>query len=136
MPITTNNKPRELHALCDLPISEIGQFDYVDDDDIFVPRFFQYRGEWYDTRDCEDIAGYRSPNLREDVADYHGAFSLTMWSAVLFRYVVDNDYHDDYDAVTRHARLGDVGTIYPRVGGARRCRLSGVALQRAATGPG
>ena len=49
----TNNKPRPLVSWYDLPRKYANEwFDYVEDEDErWTLRFFDYRGEWYDTHD-------------------------------------------------------------------------------------
>lgn len=59
--VKCNNVPRPLVAYFDLPINVSSQFDYVpsshmDDesnDDLYHPRFFEYRGSWYDSHEFE-----------------------------------------------------------------------------------
>jgi hypothetical protein len=54
--IITNGHLYELKALAELPQSvREHDFDYVDDADYdeWSPRFFCYRGEWYDTHQFE-----------------------------------------------------------------------------------
>ena len=56
MNVITNNKPRSLITWAELPegIGESG-FDYVEDEDRHEPRFFNYRGTWYDIFEFEYI---------------------------------------------------------------------------------
>lgn len=55
MKIISNNQPRHLMALHELPrkVAE-AEFDYVTDD--LAPRFFKYRGAWYDVQEFVRIA--------------------------------------------------------------------------------
>ena len=57
MNVITNNKPRALLTWTELPegIGE-SEFDYVDDADRYEPRFFKYRGAWYDAFEFEYIS--------------------------------------------------------------------------------
>ena len=57
MNVITNNKPRVLLMWAELPegIGE-SEFDYVDDADRYEPRFFNYRGAWYDAFEFEYIS--------------------------------------------------------------------------------
>ena len=57
MSVITNNKPRALLMWAELPegIGE-SEFDYVDDADRYAPRFFNYRGVWYDVVEFEYIS--------------------------------------------------------------------------------
>ena len=54
--VITNNKPRTLLMWAELPegIGE-SEFDYVEDGDRHEPRFFNYRGAWYDAFEFEYI---------------------------------------------------------------------------------
>lgn len=79
MKITTNNQPRELVAFEDLPESERENFDYVAGKGRFVPRFFCYRGAWYDVGEF----------VRAEIASWDGVQSDTYFSGVLIRYVDD-----------------------------------------------
>jgi len=56
MNVITNNKPRSLITWAELPegIGE-SEFDYVEDGDRHEPRFFNYRGVWYDLFEFEYI---------------------------------------------------------------------------------
>ena len=57
MNIVTNNHARMLLMWAELPegIGE-SEFDYVDDADRYEPRFFNYRGAWYDAFEFEYIS--------------------------------------------------------------------------------
>ena len=57
MNVITNNKPRTLLMWAELQegIGE-SEFDYVDDADRYEPRFFNYRGAWYDAFEFEYIS--------------------------------------------------------------------------------
>mgnify|MGYP000314192078 FL=1 len=57
MNVITNNKPRALLTWTELPegIGE-SEFDYVEDGDRYEPRFFKYRGAWYDAFEFEYIS--------------------------------------------------------------------------------
>lgn len=54
----TNNKPRPLVSWHDIPQNIAADwFDYVvNEDDRWTPRFFNYRGSWYDVNDGFEIA--------------------------------------------------------------------------------
>lgn len=57
MNVITNNKPRMLLMWAELPEGIGGsEFDYVDDADRYEPRFFNYRGTWYDVFEFEYIS--------------------------------------------------------------------------------
>lgn len=54
--LTTNGHIRPLVAWFDLPLDKAAEFDYASIDlEIEVPRFVQYRGNWYDVRDAQVI---------------------------------------------------------------------------------
>ena len=86
--LKSNGHERELYMHCELSEEACEQFGYVEIEDWCQPRFFEYRGAWYDVQDCEVV---RIPDhwLRE----YDGFFTESAFSAVLFKYT------DDFDAV-------------------------------------
>jgi len=51
MNIITNNQPRELLTLADLPESAAADFDYITEEGAYDARFFKYRGQYYDAHD-------------------------------------------------------------------------------------
>ena len=57
--VTTNHHERELVSFYELPDAIAWrEFDYVDLDDehgLHTPRFFEYRGSWYDIYEFEWI---------------------------------------------------------------------------------
>lgn len=60
--VITNGHLRELVGLAELPAGvAASEFDYVDADELAVtgedwtPRFFNYRGGWYDTHEFERV---------------------------------------------------------------------------------
>ena len=99
MQIKTNNVPRDLISGSELPpgIME-SEFDYVPEDDRYSPRFFQYRGAWYDAHEFVTI-GKRSDlrqSFRHDVDDdspllaWDGIQTDTYFSGILIRWT-DHD---------------------------------------------
>lgn len=80
----TNNIARDLHALWELPKDVAStDFDYLDnDDDNFTPRFFEYRGAWYDTNDGFMV----TDNMPNGVDAWQ---PQSYFSAVGIRYVED-----------------------------------------------
>lgn len=89
MNIITNNKPRPLVALADLPAKVQAEFDYVLLSDAYSPRFVQYKNEWYDVYDSQNI----SRELGFDqFKGWHGIVSDSFFSGVLFKLC-------DYDTV-------------------------------------
>ena len=85
--IKSNHHERELRCMFDLPEKARVDFTYVQGDDQYSLRLFQYKGEWYDvnefmiTRDVPAFAGW------------HGYQSDSFFSGVLIRYT------DDFEAV-------------------------------------
>ena len=87
MEIITNNKPRYLAALNELPAEVQQDFDYVREQDDYSLRFVQYKGVWYDTYDSESThqAG------RSILPGWSCFQSETFFSGVVFRFVGDNE---------------------------------------------
>jgi hypothetical protein len=56
MIIITNNKPRMLLTWAELPSASSSEFYYVDDADRHEPRFFKYRGDWYDVIEFDYVS--------------------------------------------------------------------------------
>lgn len=82
MQIITNNKPRPLVALADLPEKTQADFDYVREEACWLPRFVQYKGAWYDVYDSQNIdreLGF------DQFKGWHGIVSDSFFSGVLFR---------------------------------------------------
>lgn len=85
--IKTNNVPRELLAGYELPTGILAsEFDYVDTDDTYSPRFFQYRGEWYDAYEFESLSQFPNNN---GYPNWHGVQTQSAFSAVLIRLASD-----------------------------------------------
>lgn len=87
MEIITNNVPRVLVALADLPAKTQLDFDYVLLSDAYSPRFVQYKGCWYDVYDSQNIThelGF------DQFKGWHGIVSDSFFSGVLFK-LCDND---------------------------------------------
>lgn len=55
MQIITNHQSRFLLCFGELPEKIQKDFDYIDTDDMGEPRFFQYRGNWFDAHDAQSI---------------------------------------------------------------------------------
>lgn len=96
MKIITNNHPRPLACLAELPAKVRADFDYVGDD--FDRRFVQYKGVWYDVYDTQAIRTVPGVPMgwamvvAEDspLADWDSIVSETFFSGVLFRLVGDD----------------------------------------------
>jgi len=87
MNIITNNKPRPLLALYELPEKAQAEFDYVLPDDGSC-RFVKYKGWWHD---CFDMQ--RTTDLSFSPFHYmgwHGIASDSYFSGVLVRFVDDD----------------------------------------------
>jgi hypothetical protein len=82
MIITTNNRPRPLACLADLPAKVQADFDYVKEGAEY--RFVQYKGHWYDVYDSQSI-------IRELGFDqfkgWDSIVSESFFSGILFRLV-------------------------------------------------
>lgn len=79
--IITNGHERELLNFYDLTDKERKDFDYVESFEEYQSyRFFRYKGNVYDTHDCEvshDLFG-----------GWSGYFSDSFFSGVLFKFVM------------------------------------------------
>lgn len=98
MEITTNNVPRELVALVDVPAEERSDFDYIDEDDAYSPRLFRYKDSWYDSGEfcaitpaSELTANPYIHRVSEDspLLAWHGIQTDSFFSAVVLRYADD-----------------------------------------------
>lgn len=87
MNIITNNRPRPLLALIDLPAEAQKDFDYVKEGAEFYPSFVQYKGVWYDVYDTDGKDGGRIPSVFKGWDEWR---SESFWSGVLFR-MCDDD---------------------------------------------
>lgn len=95
--IISNNVPRELVTWQELPESERHWFEYIltsdlaSEDDQYSPRFFNYRGSWYDANEFT-IAP-------DDMRPWEGIRTETFFSGVLIRYPREDRYggHDAID---------------------------------------
>lgn len=88
MTIKTNNVPRPLHALVDLPDSVRAQFDYIDEDESYSARLFQYRGSWYDSHEFQSTT--RGLTEFSPLKAWDAFQSESMFSAVLIRFMFDD----------------------------------------------
>lgn len=84
--IRTNYHRRELRCLEELPLEVRGDFDYIEEEDSYSPRFVKYKGEWYDTSDC-DVHKLQFQGIAWDCG-----ISETFFSSVLFRFPPEDDY--------------------------------------------
>ncbi len=92
MKITTNNHPRQLHCLINIPQVEQEWFDYIEGEDKFSLRMFRYKGEWYDSWDFTTTGpGPWSHGLPEAFRKWNGYASDTYWSGILIRLQYEDD---------------------------------------------
>lgn len=84
--IKTNNAPRPLVPLCDLPKNVQADFDYVNEDD-YECRFVQYKGTWYDVFDTQVVGTARGGSAVVGFEGWDSFLSDSFFSGVLFRMV-------------------------------------------------
>ena len=87
--IVTNNKRRELKEFFGLPEKAREDFDYVNGEDSFTPRFVKYQGCWYDTHDTMRIDFAREP-APHPFKGWGSYISETFFSGVLFKWGGDD----------------------------------------------
>jgi hypothetical protein len=83
--VTTNHHMRPLEALADVPASVAAEFDYITGEDVWTPRLFQYRGEWYDVNEFTVVQN----NGELAAAGWHGIQGDSYWTAHVVRYAPD-----------------------------------------------
>jgi hypothetical protein len=86
--IITNHTRRPLINFLELTHKESKDFDYVTEDRWYDQRFFRYKGNVYDTQDCE------RPAHTDLFPGWYGYFSETFFSGVLFKYDKMFAYHN------------------------------------------
>ena len=88
--VITNNKPRVLLMWAELPegIGE-SEFDYVEDGDRHEPRFFNYRGAWYDAFEFEYISD--QPCYAPLRGKWAAVQTDSFFSGIVIRFVSDDD---------------------------------------------
>jgi hypothetical protein len=83
--VTSNYQARQLVCFYDLPKKWQSEFNYTDEDDKYSPRFFHYRGWFYDTHEFMRVESDMP------FSNYwHGYQSDSFFSGVVIRYC--NDY--------------------------------------------
>ena len=90
--ITTNHHERELVAFYELPDAIAKrEFDYVDpnDDDVYTPRFFEYRGQWWDIHEFERI---HNDNDNPELSAWHGVSTQSFYDAITVKYTEDYEH--------------------------------------------
>ena len=88
MNIITNNHQRQMACLAELPDNVRADFDYVNEDERYCPRFVRYLGHWYDVYDSQSIT--RELGF-DQFKGWDGIVSETFFSGVLFRLVGDDE---------------------------------------------
>jgi hypothetical protein len=86
MNIITNNRPRPLACLVDLPAKVQEDFDYLNDPHEY--RLVQYKSHWYDVYDSQSIT--RELGF-DQFKGWHGIQSDSFFSGILFRLVGDDE---------------------------------------------
>ncbi|WP_181109771.1 hypothetical protein [Pseudomonas oryzihabitans] len=84
MKVTTNNVPRDILNGFELSAKEWDDFDYVQEDERDSRQFFRYRGNLYDLGDAMRVEQGNSL-----CKGWHGYYGETFFSAVVFRFVGD-----------------------------------------------
>lgn len=92
--IMTNNVPRDIIEAWELSVDERAEFDYLDWQAIQEGRdsasFVRYRGQLYDLREFSPDWGItKGSGLPAHLAEWHGYLSESFSSAVLVRFVDD-----------------------------------------------
>ena len=82
MEIITNNKPRPMLALADLPRKAQKDFDYLNGEDAYSPRFVKYKGGYID---CFDMQSVTRELGFDQFKGWDGIASDTFFSGVLVR---------------------------------------------------
>jgi len=99
MKITTNYRPRDLVAVCDIDMVDQAQFDYVNEgDERYYPRLFNYRGEWYDTDEFVRIVPFSTSDNSfchrsddDEMLKWSGIQTQSAFDAVVIRYTDDHE---------------------------------------------
>lgn len=92
--VTKKKRSRRLRSLAELPTKvRESDFDYVPIECggcEHVPRFFRFRGSWYDTHQFELIATL-GLDIRHALTEYHAVQTESAFSAVLIKHHFDDD---------------------------------------------
>lgn len=93
--IHTNNQPRPLVSVNEIPIEFRDEFDYIYDKD--QQSLVKYKDYWYDAYDTQKIhVGTGDPfgmvvDKGSPFADWHAITSESFFSGVLFRFLDDGE---------------------------------------------
>lgn len=77
--VHTNRHARPLHSYLDLLESERADFEYIEGEDRYSLRLFNYRGAWFDYHEFE-VAGHDVKALGFDGVQTDSYFSATVVS--------------------------------------------------------
>jgi hypothetical protein len=94
--VKTNHQPRDIIQAYELTEAERTEFDYLDwpaiDDGRDSAEFFRYRGQLYDLREFSaDYGITKGSGLPESLSRWDGYLSESFFSAIVVRYVDDNE---------------------------------------------
>jgi hypothetical protein len=73
----------------DLPAKAQADFDYIDGEDRYSRRLFQYGGVWYDVNEFERLPENGHSFWKENRANWNGYQSDSFFSGVLVRFTED-----------------------------------------------
>jgi hypothetical protein len=91
--VLTNRRWRPLQDWHSLPVKFQQEFEHVEQEDRCTPRFFSYRGWWYDLNDFVTVSpGHRAQGLE----GWMGVQADSFFSATLVR----------YDSTMEHVQVG------------------------------
>lgn len=98
--VTTNGHQRELRCWAELEHAVIGEWfgeDYlIAGDDQDTPRFFSYRGAWYDSHEFERAGD----NIK--ALGFDGVQASSYFDAIALRYFDEEGYEYDGAVVVAH----------------------------------
>jgi hypothetical protein len=87
MKIKTNNQPRELVGLIDIPERFRADFDYITGDDTYSMRLVKYKGQYYDTNEFMPVPKQANPiDPQDQMQAWHGYQSDTYFSGTLIKF--------------------------------------------------
>ena len=97
MNIKSNHHPRPLMALGDIPVKAREDFDYIQGEDIYSLRLFEYRGGWYDVNEFT-VTGPEFAALGWD-----GFQGESYFSAVIVKYFDEYGWYNDESIIVGYA---------------------------------
>jgi len=87
--IITNNVPRELISVDQVPVAEQHWFDYVEGEDRFSPRIFQYLGSFYDVNEFSYVPTHFAAGVPDSLQRWDGIQTDSFFSGVLVRWPIE-----------------------------------------------